>query len=286
MTGGRGLIAAMCVAEVLTMAGVFAFPALLPVFFAEWNLSNTEAGWIAGIYFAAYAVSVPVLVALTDRVDARIVYIGGALLAAASSVGFAIFAEGFWTGLMLRALAGVALAATYMPGLKVLVDRYQGSRQSRAVALYTSSFSLGTAGSFLIAGEITAAFGWRWAFAAAARAPPHPAAIARGQGPGNPPPQAPPTGCDAPSTPSTKSGPPPEESRVNTPWVKERSSDPLGVVSSGCPLAFVPVVRSRTLYRSDGWEPQRPWPSVTLREFGDSDIDTIRAGPSCVVDAG
>ena len=64
------------------MAGVFAFPALLPVFFAEWRLSNTEAGWIAGIYFGAYAVSVPVLVALTDRIDARVVYIGGAVLAA------------------------------------------------------------------------------------------------------------------------------------------------------------------------------------------------------------
>jgi MFS family permease len=168
MISGKALIAAMCAAEVLTMAGVFAFPALLPVFFAEWQLSNTEAGWIAGIYFAAYAVSVPVLVALTDRIDARVVYVGGALLAAVSSAGFAVLAEGFWSGLVLRALAGVALAATYMPGLKVLVDRYQGPRQSRAVALYTSSFSLGTAASFLIAGEITAAFGWRWAFVAAA----------------------------------------------------------------------------------------------------------------------
>jgi len=165
---GRALIVAMCAAEVLTMAGVFAFPALLPVFFAEWQLSNTDAGWIAGIYFAAYAVSVPVLVALTDRIDARVVYLGGALLAALSSVGFAVLAEGFWSGLVLRALAGTALAATYMPGLKVLVDRYRGPRQSRAVAFYTSSFSLGTALSFLLAGEITAGFGWRWAFAAAA----------------------------------------------------------------------------------------------------------------------
>ncbi len=158
----------MCVAEVATMAGVFAFPALLPVFLEEWALTNTEAGWIAGVYFAAYAVFVPVLVALTDRVDARWVYCFGASLAVVSSGGFALLAEGFWTGLLFRAMAGVALAATYMPGLKVLVDRYEGPKQSRAVALYTSSFSLGTAVSFLMAGEIAEAFGWRWAFAGSA----------------------------------------------------------------------------------------------------------------------
>jgi MFS family permease len=36
--------------------------------------------------------------------------------------------------------------------------------------MYTSSFSLGTALSFLVAGQIAAASGWRWAFGAAAAA--------------------------------------------------------------------------------------------------------------------
>jgi MFS family permease len=168
MNGGRSLIGAMCAAEVLTMAGVFAFPALLPAFVDAWQLDNTEAGWIAGIYFGAYALSVPPLMALTDRIDARRVYLGGAMLAAASSAGFALFADGFWSALILRAAAGIALAATYMPGLKVLVDRYRRTQQSRAVAFYTSSFSLGTALSFVCAGEVAAVAGWPAAFAAAA----------------------------------------------------------------------------------------------------------------------
>lgn len=167
MTGGA-LVAAMCAAHVLTMLGVFAFPALLPTFVQAWQLSNTEAGWIAGVYFGAYAVGVSVLVALTDRYDARLVYVGGAVLGALAAAGFALFAAGFWTAAVLRGLAGLALAATYMPGLRVLVDRYRGRNQSRAIALYTASFSLGTAASFLFAGEMAAAFGWRWAFAAAA----------------------------------------------------------------------------------------------------------------------
>jgi MFS family permease len=67
-----------------------------------------------------------------------------------------------------RALAGLGLAGTYMPGLRVLVDRYSGDREPRAIAFYTSSFSLGTSLSFLLAGEVGDAFGWRWAFAVAA----------------------------------------------------------------------------------------------------------------------
>ncbi|MBK8907983.1 MAG: MFS transporter [Rhodospirillales bacterium] len=152
------------------MTGVFAFPALMPTFLADWRLSNAEAGWIAGIYFGAYALSVPVLVALTDRVDARWIYVTGALLAATASTGFALFANGFWQALILRAVAGAGLAATYMPGLRVLVDRYRGPHASRAVSLYTASFSLGTALSFLAAGAIEAVADWRWVFAASALA--------------------------------------------------------------------------------------------------------------------
>jgi predicted MFS family arabinose efflux permease len=164
------LILALCVAEVLTMAGVFAFPALLPTFVDEWSLTKTEAGWISGVYFGAYALTAPPLLALTDRLDARWVHFGGALLAAAAAAGFALFAEGFWTALLFRALGGAALAATYLPGLRVLMDRYRGPRPSRALSFYTSSFSLGTALSFLLAGESAALFGWRAAFAVTAAA--------------------------------------------------------------------------------------------------------------------
>lgn len=152
------------------MLGTFAFPALIPSFAASWGLSNTQAGWISGVYFAAYAVSVPLLVTLTDRTDARRVWLAGAALTGLSALGFALVAQGFWTALLLRALAGIGLAGTYMPGLRALVDRYEGANQPRAIAFYTASFSLGSATSYLVAGEVAGAFGWRWAFGAAALA--------------------------------------------------------------------------------------------------------------------
>ncbi len=143
------------------MVGVFAFPALMPEFMDIWSLSNTEAGWIAGILLGGYALAVPVLVSLTDRIDARRVYMAGALIAALSLAGFTYFAAGFWSALFFRILGGVGLAATYMPGLRVLVDRYGGARQARSVAFYTASFSLGTACSFFVTGQLVKVFDWQ-----------------------------------------------------------------------------------------------------------------------------
>lgn len=158
----------LCAAEVLTMVGVFAFPALLTDFSAEWRLTNTQAGWISGALFAGYALSVTVLTGLTDRIDAKSVYLFGATCAAASMLGFALTAEGFWSALSWRLLSGVGLAGTYMPGLKALVDRISAERQPRWISYYTASFSLGTSGSFLATGTLASVFGWRAAFVAAA----------------------------------------------------------------------------------------------------------------------
>ncbi|NQV55984.1 MAG: MFS transporter, partial [Rhodospirillales bacterium] len=165
MTGAPvRLVIAVCLAEVLGMTGMFTFPALLPQFVPAWRLTNTDAGWISGIVLGAYALGVPVLVTLTDRIDARLINISGAVLAAISLIGFALFAEGFWSALFFRALAGLALAATYMPGLRILVDRIEGAKQARVVAFYTAGFSLGSAASFYLAGVLNGALGWRWAF--------------------------------------------------------------------------------------------------------------------------
>ena len=78
----------MCAAQVCAQIGAYTWPALLAAcFLAEWQLTNREAGWITGIFYAAYTVSVPVLVTLTDRVDARAVYLSGVALTVGSHLG-------------------------------------------------------------------------------------------------------------------------------------------------------------------------------------------------------
>ena len=160
----RRFVAAIVTAQVLTQIGAFTLPALLPGYIARWDLSKTEAGWLIGIFFAAYVLAVPVLVALTDRLPARRVYLVGAGLTALSHLGFATLADGFWSAFLLRALAGVGWAGAYMPGLKAIADRLEGAAQSRAVSWHAAGVGIAGAMSFVVAGVIDAMAGPRAAF--------------------------------------------------------------------------------------------------------------------------
>src|ERR1051325_7723124 len=126
------LIATLCTAQVLVQIGAFFWPALLPEMIARWRLTNSEAGWITAVFYGAYMLAVPILVTLTDRIDAKRVYLGGV---AAMIIGHALFAtvaDSFWSALAARALTGIGWAGTYMTGLKLLADKVDARMLSRA----------------------------------------------------------------------------------------------------------------------------------------------------------
>jgi MFS family permease len=168
---GARLVALMCVVEILCMAGFATYPALLPVLRAGWGLSNTAAGFVGSVLFLGYIVAVPVLTSLTDRIDARRIYLVACLIAASGSAVFAIFANGFAGALIAQALFGVGFAGVYMPGLKAMSDRIDETLQSRATALYTSLSGFGLAGSYFLTGVVSAHASWRVAFALATIGP-------------------------------------------------------------------------------------------------------------------
>ena len=164
----RPYLLAIIAAQMLAQIGAFALPALLPTYMARWHLSAAEAGWLVGIFFAAYVVAVPLLLALTDRVAVKPIYLLGTGLTALSHLGFALVADGFWVGLLLRALAGIGWAGTYMTGLKALADNLEGVAQSRAVSWHAAGVGISGAGSFAIAGAMAALGGPETAFLLAA----------------------------------------------------------------------------------------------------------------------
>jgi predicted MFS family arabinose efflux permease len=158
----------LCAAEIAGMLGFSAVPALLPELKAAWSLSATGAGVLTGAFFGGYMVAVPILTALTDRTDARKVYLAATLLAALGNAGLALLAHDFASGVAFQIVSGVGLAGMYMPGLKLLSDHVSGPRQSRYVAFYTSSFGVGASVSYLVTGAVVALLDWRYAFGLAA----------------------------------------------------------------------------------------------------------------------
>jgi predicted MFS family arabinose efflux permease len=160
-----GIVAAICGAEILSLAGYSIVPALLPQFIEAWSLTNTQAGWLAGVVSAGYMVAVIPLVSLTDRRPARQIYLASSALSALSCFGMAL-CDSLLPALGFRAAAGIAMAGMYMPGLQALTHRVEGAVRARIAAWYTSSFTIGASLSFLF-GRVGTLLGWRSAFVAA-----------------------------------------------------------------------------------------------------------------------
>jgi predicted MFS family arabinose efflux permease len=158
------LVALVCAAQVFVQIGAFFWPALLPQMMGRWQLTNSEAGWITSSFYAAYMLAVPVLVTLTDRIDAKRVYLFGVGCTVLAHLAFGLAAQGFWSALALRALAGMGWAGTYMTGLKLLADQVDAKLMSRAVTGHATSIGISGAVSFVLGDAIASNLGWHAAF--------------------------------------------------------------------------------------------------------------------------
>ncbi len=165
---GARLVAVVCAAQVLVQLGAYFWPALLPRMMPLWGLTNSEAGWITAMFYGAYLLAVPILVTLTDRIDARRVYLFGVACTIIAHMLFGLVAEGFWSALWLRGLAGIGWAGTYMTGLKLLSDHVDAKLMSRATAGHAASIGISGALSFACADVLANHFGWPSAFIVAA----------------------------------------------------------------------------------------------------------------------
>ncbi|MCY4231056.1 MAG: MFS transporter [Alphaproteobacteria bacterium] len=160
----RFLLWIMCGHLGLNLIGLHGLPALLPDFIARWSLAESEAGWLAGAPYISSIFAILVNIG-SDRFDARRLIIAGSAANAAGFLGFAILADGFWSGLGFRLLQGIGFAWIYMPGVKVIADRTPPGSEARAGAFYISTFPIAASCSYVMIYWLDAVVGWRFAFA-------------------------------------------------------------------------------------------------------------------------
>ena len=162
---GRRLVIGMCLGQVGNLVPHMIVQAIMAQHLMPlWGLSASQAGFMASAYAFGYMIAVPFLATLTDRVDARRILIVGTALSMAATLAFPLVAKDLTSASLMWGLAGFGFAGAYMPGLKAMTDRLGGGDNSRSVTLYTSSFSLGVALSFLVAQLVADRYGWQAAF--------------------------------------------------------------------------------------------------------------------------
>lgn len=166
-----GWLAGLCVARAGASVMFMAYPTILAVVQAEWDLSAKAAGLISSGLQIGTAVALVVVSVLADLVDPRRVFVASAALATLVSFAIAALADGLWSGLLLFTVLAVALAGTYTPAVMLISARFDPARRGNAVGWFIASSSAGHVVALLAGGALVARWGWRAAIAGLALGP-------------------------------------------------------------------------------------------------------------------
>ena len=140
------------------------YVAALSLIREEWGLNNTGAGAIFSAYLVGYAVSALFVIPLTDRLGPKRIFVGSAVLSVVTHALFPLVAHGIVAGVLLRAAAGVGLVGVYMPGLRVIAERFSGRGRGLAMGTYVTAFYAANSVSLAVTGGLMAVLEWREAF--------------------------------------------------------------------------------------------------------------------------
>lgn len=151
----------LCLSQILIMLVFINYSAILPLLKQEWGMNNTMAGSIFSVYQLGYIASGVILSSLTDRLNTKHIFIAAALWSGTANLLFAFYAHDYLSAMLLRALTGIGMGGTYMPGLKLVAEKFAPAERGKAVGIYVGALVLGASFSLALTGAVAAAAGWR-----------------------------------------------------------------------------------------------------------------------------
>ncbi len=161
----------ICLARVFSQIVTMTYAAVVPLLQQEWRMSAAAAGAIASAFQIGYAVSLFVFSSLADRTGAKPLYLGSITGAAVFSLGFALFARGYLSAMILYTLVAISLGGTYTTGLMIIADQYPTRRRGMASGFFIASSSLGYMVSLALSGMAIPIGGYRLSFLVTCLAP-------------------------------------------------------------------------------------------------------------------
>ena len=144
------LLAIVAAGMLLGMAPWFSASAVAPVITAEWHLDRLGLPALAIAVQLGFAVGALVIAATAaaDVLPARRLFAAGAALAATANLGFALVAHDGASAIPFRFVTGLALAAVYPVGLKLLAGWFRRGR-GLAIGVLVGALTIGSALPYL-----------------------------------------------------------------------------------------------------------------------------------------
>jgi len=154
------VLTVLALAELLAMAPWFSASAVAPALVRVWQLSPATTAWLTISVQLGFVAGALVNAALTlaDRLSARRLVAGSALIAATATLGVAA-ATGITLGIVCRLLTGAALAGVYPPGMKIAAGWFKEGR-GWAIGILVGALTLGSASPHLVRWAVPPA-AWR-----------------------------------------------------------------------------------------------------------------------------
>lgn len=129
----------------------------------EFDLDDTEMGFLFSAFFWSYALFQIAAGWLVDRYDVKWVYAIGFLVWSLATAAMGIL-SGFWIFFALRLVLGLGESVAYPATSRLLAANYEEDRRGFANALIDAGTKVGPALSTLLGGLVVAHFGWRALF--------------------------------------------------------------------------------------------------------------------------
>jgi MFS family permease len=141
----------LSIAELFGMALWFSGSAVVPALSHEWNLSTSQASWLANAVQLGFVAGtlISATLNLADIITTRHLFAVSVLLGALTNAFFGLYVHQAGTAMALRFLTGVCLAGVYPPGMKLMATWFR-ERRGMALGVLVGALTMGKATPYLV----------------------------------------------------------------------------------------------------------------------------------------
>jgi MFS family permease len=141
--------------------------AVQPLVQGEFNLTNTQVGYLTSAFLGFYMVAAPFTGPLADRYSRKLIIVLGAFFWSGLTLLTAV-THTYWELLVRHTLVGIGEATFVTIAPTFVADLFPENKRGRIFGIFYLAIPVGTAAGYILGGKLGASHGWRFPFYIAA----------------------------------------------------------------------------------------------------------------------